>query len=73
MARIELGVTSPSWSTLERLVRAADGEIVATVMAPVAVDPAMLDDVQRILRLSPEARLREVAQVSRFVSEARRA
>jgi hypothetical protein len=36
------------------------------------VDPALLDDVPRILRLTPEERLREVAQVSRFISAARR-
>ena len=73
VARIELGATSPSWSTLERLVRAAGCEIAATVTpAPDELDGSLLDDVPRILRLSPEDRLREVAQVSRFMSEARR-
>jgi hypothetical protein len=32
----------------------------------------MLDDVPRILALTPEQRLREVAEVSRFLSAARR-
>lgn len=72
MARIELGLTNPTWSTLERLVRAAGGEIAATVAPAVSVDASMLEDASRILRMSPEDRLLEVAQVSRFLSEARR-
>jgi transcriptional regulator with XRE-family HTH domain len=71
VARIELSETSPSWETLTRLLRAA-GFGLATALQRVAVEPAMLDDVPRILRLSPEERLLEVAQVSRFISAARR-
>jgi hypothetical protein len=33
----------------------------------------MLDDVARILAMTPEDRLREVANASRFISAARRA
>lgn len=73
VARIELGAASPSWRTLQRLVRAAGCELAASVTpGSDALDPSLLDDVPRILRLSPENRLREVAQVSRFVSAARR-
>ena len=36
------------------------------------VDRQILDDVPRILRLTPEQRLREVGQVSRFVAGAKR-
>ncbi len=71
VARIELSETSPSWNTLNRLLKAAGFRLAATLRR-VAVDPAELDDVPRILRLSPEARLREVGQVSRFISAARR-
>ena len=71
VARIELGETSPSWSTLARLLKAA-GFILSTGLRRIAVDPQLLDDVPRILALSPEQRLLEVRQVSRFLSAARR-
>ena len=71
VARIELGETSPSWSTLARLLKAAGFSLTAALRR-ITVDPQLLDDVPRILALSPEQRLREVAEVSRFVSAARR-
>jgi transcriptional regulator with XRE-family HTH domain len=71
VARIELGETSPSWSTLVRLLKAA-GFGLSAGLRRIGVDPQLLDDVPRILALSPEQRLREVAQVSRFLSAARR-
>lgn len=71
VARIELGETSPTWSTLARLLRAA-GFSLAGGLRRISVDPQLLDDVPRILALSPEGRLQEVAQVSRFLSAARR-
>jgi len=71
VARIELSETSPSWVTLHRLLKAA-GFGLSAVLKRTTVDPAELDDVPRILRLTPEDRLREVAHVSRFVSAARR-
>ena len=72
VARIELGETSPSWDTLTRLLRAA-GHRLEPVLERTTADPSMLDDVPRILRLTPEQRLDEVAAVSRFTVEARRA
>jgi transcriptional regulator with XRE-family HTH domain len=71
VARIELGETSPSWSTLARLLKAA-GFSLSADLRRIGVDPQLLDDVPRILALTPEQRLREVAQVSRFLSAARR-
>ena len=71
VARIELGETSPSWSTLVRLLKAAGFSLSATVRR-IGIDPQLLDDVPRILALTPEQRLQEVAQVSRFLSAARR-
>jgi len=72
VARIELGETSPSLPTITRLLRAA-GFALTTELERAEVDPGQLDDVPRILALTPEERLREVAQVSRFLAEARRA
>ena len=72
VARIELGETSPSWATLARLLKAAGFRLNATLRR-IHADPALLDDVPRILLLTPEERLREVGQVSRFISAARRA
>jgi transcriptional regulator with XRE-family HTH domain len=71
VARIELGQTSPSWTTLVRLLKAAGHALVPTLKRAEA-DPSLLDDVPRILRLTPEERLREVGLVSRFVASARR-
>jgi len=71
VARVELGNTSPSWATLNRLLKAA-GFGLSAGLKRIAVDPALLDDVPRILLLTPEERLREVGQVSRFVAAARR-
>jgi transcriptional regulator with XRE-family HTH domain len=70
VARIELGTTSPSMDTIARLLRAAGFEL-ATELRPRAVlDRQLLDDVPRILRLTPEDRLREVANINRFVANA---
>lgn len=72
VARIELGETIPSLVTLTRLLRAAGFELSATLKRIPKLDRSLLDDIPRILRLTPEERLREVAQVSRFVAAARR-
>lgn len=71
VARIELKETSPSWDTLMRLLRAS-GHTLRIAMERTSVDPLILDDVPRILRLTPEERLEEVAAVSRFLAEAKR-
>jgi transcriptional regulator with XRE-family HTH domain len=72
VARVETGQTSPSMNTLERLLAAAGHELRADlVMRPVA-DSHMMDDVARILGLSPEQRLLEVRNLSRFLSGTRR-
>lgn len=72
IARIELSETSPSWNTLMRLVRASGHRIEATLQRTV-VDKTLLDDVPRILRLTPQERLEEVAALSRFMAEVKRA
>src|SRR4051812_612569 len=66
IARIESGQTSPSTETLARIVSAAGFDVAASLTPRVTVDPQMLDDVPRILRLTPEQRLIEVRNLSRF-------
>ena len=72
IARIELGVTSPSWETVSRLLAAAGFELDTRLEVRAAVDSHMLDDVARILRLTPEERLAEIANASRLTATARR-
>ena len=72
IARIELGETSPTWDTMIRLLRAAGHTLHAHVERKPTVDSSVLDDVPRILRMTPQQRLEEIAHVSRFVAAARR-
>lgn len=72
VARIELGDTSPSYSTLSELLRAAGfGLRMQLETAPVC-DSHMMDDVARIRRLTPEQRLMELGNASRFFAAAER-
>src|SRR6516225_4140529 len=73
VARIENGDTSPGWDTLMRLLRAAGFELEIQLVPRPTAHSHMMKDVERILRLSPEDRLREVGAVSRTVVSARRA
>jgi len=73
VARIEAGHTSPTWQTLERLLAAVDLELNPRLEPRVVVGSHMLDDVPRILRMTPEQRLEEVKNLSEFLSVARRA
>jgi transcriptional regulator with XRE-family HTH domain len=72
VARIELAETMPSWETLTGLLKSAGFELRAELERMPVVDRQILDDVPRILRLTPERRLREVANVSRFIAGAKR-
>lgn len=72
IARIELGSTNPTTSTMARLLEAAGFELEVALRPKAVLDPQMLDDVPRIRRLSPEDRLREVANVNRLSASARR-
>ncbi len=72
IARIEGGQTSPSWDTLERLLTAANYEMVAHTEPRVVVGSHMLDDVPRILAMTPEQRLEEVQNLSEFLHHVRR-
>jgi hypothetical protein len=55
------------------LLEAAGFELRTELLPLPVVETHMLEDVARILALTPEQRLREVGNVSRFESEARRA
>lgn len=72
MARIELGLTSPTVATLERLLAASGFELEVNLVPKPQLDRQELDDVPRILALTPEDRLREVANLNRFASAGRR-
>ena len=72
VARVEAGQTRPGSETLNRLLAAAGFELRVELVPLAVFDTHMLDDVARILALTPEDRLREVGNVSRFESAARR-
>ena len=72
VARVEAGQTRPGSETLNRLLAAAGFVLRAELIPAPVVETHMLDDVARILALTPEERLREVGNVSRFTSAARR-
>ena len=72
IARIENGTTSPAWDTLVRLLDAAGFTLDTALLPVVAEGSHMLDDVPRILRLTPEDRLLELRNASRFFAAARR-
>lgn len=73
IARIETGQTSPTWDTLAHLF----DQLGFTLDLQLGIRPAlsthMLDDVPRILRLTPEARLAELRNAARFFAGAHRA
>ncbi len=70
IARIESGSTSPSWRTLERLVRSAGFELHVSLLPRMRGRSHMLEDVPRILRLTPEQRLIELRNAARFLESA---
>jgi transcriptional regulator with XRE-family HTH domain len=72
VARIELGTASPTWHTLTRLLAAAGFDLDTQLAVRPVAGSHMLDDVARILRLTPEDRLREIANASRLAAGARR-
>lgn len=72
VARIEEGHTSPRWNTLARLLKAAGFELEAGLAVRPVARSHVLSDVPRLLALTPEARLQEVANFTRFIGQARR-
>jgi len=72
VARIESGQTSPTWETLGRLLDAANVDMSAQLEPRVVVGSHMLDEVPRILAMTPEQNLEEVKNLSEFLHQARR-
>jgi transcriptional regulator with XRE-family HTH domain len=72
IARIESGAASPSWKTLQRLVNRAGFELQGVLTPRARSRSHMLDDVPRILRLTPEQRLLELHNAARFFAAAAR-
>ena len=71
ISRIERGLTTPTTSGLRRLLEAAGFDLRIEATIKPVVDSHMLSDIERILSMSPEDRLIEVANVSRFETEVR--
>jgi len=71
VTRIERGQTDPGMRTLERLINSAGFDLRLSIEPRAVLDRQVLDDVPRILRLTPEDRLREIASLSRFLAAAR--
>ena len=72
VARIEGGQTSPSWATLARLLGALGFELRTALEVRPVPSSHMLDDLNRILQLTPEERLTELRNASRLVARAHR-
>ena len=66
IARIENGTVCPSWTTLERLLRRCGFELQTTLVPRLQGRSHMLEDVPRILALTPEQRLLELRNAARF-------
>ena len=73
IARIESGVTDPGSETLSRILAAAGYEVRCELGPIPVVGSHMLEDVARILSLTPEQRLVEVENLARFEASVRRA
>ena len=73
ISRIERGLTAPTTSGLRRLLDAAGFELRMEATVKPVFDSHMLLDIDRIRSMSPEDRLIEVANISRFETEVRRA
>jgi transcriptional regulator with XRE-family HTH domain len=70
IARIESGSTSPSCRTLQRLLRGAGFELRLALVPKIRGRTHMLDDVPRILQLTPEQRLIELRNAARLFAAA---
>jgi transcriptional regulator with XRE-family HTH domain len=71
VSRIEGGLTDPSTGTLLGLLEAAGFDLAAELRPVAVAGTHMLDDVDRILALTPEERLIEIRNISRFEQAAR--
>lgn len=72
IARIELGKTNPTTATLNHLLGSAGFELRSGLVLRPVEDSHMLEDVSRILQLSPEERLLEVRNLTELQAAAHR-
>jgi transcriptional regulator with XRE-family HTH domain len=72
IARIESGKSIPTTATLNHLISAAGFEVQDELIIKPAIKSHMLNDVSRILKLTLEQRLQEIADVDHFIKEAKR-
>ncbi len=71
IARIENGNTNPTTGTLNHLLEAAGFELQSELAIKPVANSHMLNDISRILAMTPEQRLREVANINRFEKAAK--
>ncbi|NBC65881.1 MAG: helix-turn-helix domain-containing protein [Bacteroidetes bacterium] len=71
IARIESGKTSPRVDTLNHLLASAGFEVKAELSIGQVENSHMMDDISRILNLSPEQRLDELKKVSLFLDSSK--
>jgi transcriptional regulator with XRE-family HTH domain len=69
IARIERGRQIPSLETLQRILRACDLDLELRIVPHDTHDDTLID---WMLAMTPEQRLRNIEELSRFVAEARR-
>jgi len=72
VARIESGRADPSAGTLRRLLEACGLNLRVALEPELVIGPEVLEDVSRIRRLTPEERMVEARNLSRFLASARR-
>lgn len=72
IARIESGRSDPSTKMLKHLINATGFEIQTELVVKPVEESHMLGDVSRILKLTPEQRLQEVANVDHFLKTVKR-
>lgn len=72
ISRIEGGQASPTWDTLSKLLGAMGFDPRLDLEVTADAHSHMLDDVTRILSLTPEMRLVELRNAARFFAQARR-
>lgn len=73
VSRIERSLTDPTTQGLERLLRAAGFDLRMQAVEGAVADTHMLTDVERILAMTPEERLIEVANINKFEHQVKRA
>lgn len=64
IARYERGVATPSWETMQRLVRACGRQL--TLDAEPVPDPHDIELAKQLIRLTPEERLRALRRYARL-------